>query len=1078
MKSRFQFNAIVRALFASGGLPARAWSVPGKMQVGINTGLTGYYSARRFANVLYDMAAWAPVTSGGGVRTPGTWSQFQGTLNGDGDGSGTDGKYFRAPIASTAYGMPGGVYTVFNPSGQEFGIGQFGNQTNVAFTTAKYVTFTYTPSSSGLYLWCRRSLQNTGAGNLQVILPGCVGNGTVDTTNGTYLTNGATGITSGNPWNPDFLTFSSGLSVQHMRWMTTLRVIGSVERDWSDRVQPTSIAFTSHLGTGNAIPYELVIDFANRMGIDPWTNIPPQATDAFITSCASLHASLLNANRRVLAEYSNEAWNYASAYLDGTKFVNYLQYTKYFATVSDASNPGAPVFLAPAHGRTVGDSLVLLATRENAFLGTNSIYFMQQGYTYTVSATDTNHFTLDLASAGRSLPTGLVNIQYCWAAEPGKSSSGSAPDVNYSTRQLAIWDAFDSALGVGRVVHSCASQAANSNVTGNRISVGAMPSRAEHVHTAPYYSGLYWRVAFTGGGSKITPSCWASVGGTIYYGIYAAGSTPSNLDVVRGTGAGFIAGSTQSVSSMTATTGTAVTGLTDGTNYAAFAVFQESKTGYFWKIGTGTDSLNPTNVLSTVAAGAQPCFDTFANQATRCRLDSVSTSKDAAHQAAIAAAGSSATLITYEGGPDFNGANCPAELTAWLLTNYFPSAAHVGTFTHSLNHLARVGFRSHSFFIDIAGLNSGVTAVGDAWLYDLVPNTLYTATAVDGRYAAMAAFGGTVNAQAAFPGTLTANRLATPITSVPGGFPYTVYAGLPGGYTYSIVSGDWTSNFAISGTNVVMANATGLNFTGYSPELLTIEASDGFSSTSFTLLVPIGSAWYESDAQFVWDSVGAAAGTSMTPPSNLPFISYGSALVEIAGTGNPVITSSSGTVSNDLWKMATYVFAGTNGMQANIPTNVPFLVAHVVDVGDQTTTFQYQLGIGAASNSISYGVGSSITNSRWRLVVAGTTLFSGLADCASNPAKGTKSLKWMYVDPVNGTAIAGVNQTPYVAGALSGLTISNTTLGPDVRIGTANGGSSSQSQMYHGSVQVLARAGLTQTQALAIVQNMQTHHGI
>lgn len=1063
-----------------GGKARRPWSVSGQMQVGMNAGPINAYNARRFANICYDMNPWQPaILSGGGVRTPGAWSQNQGTLIGDGDGSGTDGKYFRATIASTAYGLPAGVYTVFNPSGQELALGAFSSLYLQTFTTAKYFQFTYAPSNSGMFMWCRRSLQNTGAGNVQIILPGCVGDGTVDTVNGTYQLNGTHGITAGNPWNPDFLTFDSGLGLHHQRWMPMQRVIGSTEIDFSDRVLPTGISFTNFAGS-NAVPLELICDYSNRMGIDPWINMPSQSTPAYWAAAAAVCRTYLDPNRRTAVEYIDEGWNYAAAYIGDSQWVAWLQYTKHYAAVADVSVPGLPVFYQPSHGRSVGDSLVLFATRENAPLGNNAIYFMQQGYAYTISAvSDADHFTLNLAGASHVIPTGLVNIQYAWAAEPGKSSTGAVPDQNFATKQLAIWDAFDAALGVGRVVHVCASQAGNAAVTTNRMSTGAMATRAKHVAVAPYYSGLYWRATFTGGGSKITPSVWVSVAGTVYYGFYAAGSTPSDLDVVVGTGAGLISASSQSAAAFALTTGAALTGLTDGTSYAAFAVFKEAATGMVWKIGTGTDPLNPTSVFSTTTAGAQHCFDTFANQAARCRLNQVSTSNEVAHKAAIAAAGSSATLISYEGGGDFNGGE-PTELLSWLLVNYFPSTEHASTITHSLNHLARVGYQSYTHYIDIQG-GGVIAAVGNEYPYDLVPNQLFSATAVDGRYAAMAAFGGLVTAQAPISGSVSTNRAAAAILSSPGSFPHTVLSGLPGGFTYSIVNGDWLKNFGISGVSVVMNNATGINFSRYSPETLTIEANDGFSSTSFKLSIPLGSAWYESDAQFVLDSVGVASTATLTPPSNPPFASYGAVLTEVAGTGTPAVTSSSGTVSNDLLKMAGFVFANANALPANLPlydassNPIPMLIMILVDIGDQATTaFAYGVGIGSGSTSISFGTPSSASVTAWKVFIGGATV-AGQSD-GTCPAKGTKAVHWCFIDSANGQVVTGINQT---VGTTTNVAIpSGAPLSRDIRLGSYNGQTASNCQMYLGSIEVLSRPGLTLTQAKAAVQNAQTHHGI
>lgn len=1081
------------------------------MTVAFNTGADTYYAGRRYANVMLDMDAWQAVTSGGAVRTgttfvpsylytgsANTWSQHQGTLFGDGDGTGTDGKYFRAPIASTAYGMPAGVYTVFNPSGQEFGIGTFGGPTLVNYTSAKYVTFTYTPSASGMSAWCRRSLQNTGAGNLQIILPGCVGNGTVDTVNGTYQLNGTSGITSGNRWNPDYVTFHMNLGTHHLRFMEAMATKTSVDQEFSDRVLSTSISFASQYLTGHDMPHELVIDLANRTGIDPWINIKPQASSDCIAKVAALYAARLDPNRRINPEYTNEDWNFAGPFGPGANWVMYSQFTKRTAALSNATSPGLPIFYDPSHGRTVGDVVALFPTRENSYLAASAVnaanaappnqptgvptYYMSGGYSYTISAVpDADHFTLNLAGQGRTVPSGLVNILYAWTAQPGCAATLAQSNINHGLQQAAIWDAFDAALGPARVVHSMGSQAADASHTSGRLGAStATALRTEHVHVAPYYSGLYWIANLTGTGGLITPRLWSSAAGTAWWGVYASGSDPEDLDIVKQQGAGFIGGGGTLGTACAANPSSSpffpalppVSGLTDGTNYSAFIVFLETATGDFWRIGTLTDAKNPTNVLSTAGSPVY-LYDTYANQAARGRINTISTANADAHVAAIAAAGSSATLITYEGGPDM-ALSGNTQMQQWLL-DYFTDTTAVATMKHYYNHLARVGYRSFTHFIDIAG-GGNYAAVGYANVYDFVNNQLFSNTS-DPRYAMVAAFNGLVPKQTAISSGVSAARAATAVTAAPGSFPSTVYASLPGGFTCTIVNGDWTSNFAISGSNVVMVNATGIDFSTYSPRTLTIEAADAYSSVFFQLTIPLGTAWYPSDAQFVFDSVGVSSGTSLPTPSNFPFSNFGSPLALVTGTGTPPVASSSGTVSSDLLKMAGFVFANANGMTRTAQTNVPFMVAHVADIGDQTTTFQYQLGIGAGANSISWGIGSGITNSRWRLNINGVSVFSALLDAATNPAKGTKVVHWIFVDPVAGTAIAGQNQTPYSAGALSGLTIANATLGRDVRIGSSNGSATSQSQDYEGSLICLFRAGLTQSDTLAIVQAIQTHHG-
>lgn len=1090
-----------------GTIPAltSSWIPTASMNVAMNAGGDLLYAARRLANLVQSMGAWAPVTITGSARTTtyvpyanytgaaGTWSQWQGTLYGDGDGTGTDAKYFRAVVASSNYGLPStsnggdGLYIVLNPCGLDLAIGTAGQQAlSGGFRSDKYFTFTYPGNNgAGIDLWFRKAtFSNTGAGNVQIIPHAWIGNGTIDTVNGVISSPGTTGYTSGNPWNPDFIAAYQALNCHHIRWMAATNVNGGVERNLTDRVTPASMTFLcafasppSQINGGFCMPYEYMLDFSNRTNIHPWINIPHQATSAYITGVANIFNGL-NAGLQLVVEYVNETWNYAAAFGVGTAWTAYMQYTKHTSTPSDTSVPGAPVFLATAHGRSVGDSLQLFSTQENNVAGMP--YYVQGNSSYTISAVpDANHFTLDFTAAGHSCPSNLPNIMWAWQNEPGCASTLVQANINHGLQQLAIWDTFDSVMGSSRIVHSMGSQAADASHTSGRVGASAGTiARTELVHVAPYYSGLYWGIQSKGGGGSITPHIFTSTSGTVWWGVYASGSTPTKIDIVNQTGAGFIGGGgatgtsvawSQSIPQPSLPT---VSGLTDGTNYAVFFILKEAATGYFWKIGTGTDAQNPTNVLSTNGSISY-IYDTYANQSIRARANGISTANYTAQAAAISSVGSTAKLLTYECGADMalasgiGDALCGSMVT-WLV-GFLGDAANVAAMQNNYYNMARVGFKNHTYYMDNQG-----SASGNA-VYDFIKDAWF-ANHSDGRFAMVAAFNGSVPQYAPISSSVYAPITTAAITSAPS-YPYTV-ATLTAGYTYTLMTGDWTDNFSISGLNLVMNNGTGVDYSQYAPRTLTIEVADAYSSQFFPVTIPLGTAWWPVDSQYVWDSVGASAGTSMTPPGVVPFSSFGSPLTQVTGTGNPVITSSSGTVTNDVWKMATYVYGNNSALTQNISTTLPFLIAHIVDIGDQTTTFQYQLGVGSASNSISWGVGTSNTNSRWRVILNGSTVISGLLDGASNPSKGTKVVHWMYCDPIAGTAIGGQNQTDYTAGALSGLSLGNYSVGGDVRIGTANAGTSSQSQMYHGSVIVLSRSGMTKADAKAIVQSMQTHHGI
>ncbi|HEY9629303.1 MAG TPA: cellulose-binding protein [Coleofasciculaceae cyanobacterium] len=105
-------------------------------------------------------------------------------------------------------------------------------------------------------------------------------------------------------FNPAFIEKTQKFSaLRFMDWMNTN---SSEQREWSDRpkVEDASYAF------GKGVPLEIMIALANRLGADPWFNMPHKATDDYMQKFASLAKEKLDSKLKVYVELSNEVWNW------------------------------------------------------------------------------------------------------------------------------------------------------------------------------------------------------------------------------------------------------------------------------------------------------------------------------------------------------------------------------------------------------------------------------------------------------------------------------------------------------------------------------------------------------------------------------------------------------------------------------------------------------------------------------------------------------------------------------------------------------------------------------------------------
>ena len=104
-------------------------------------------------------------------------------------------------------------------------------------------------------------------------------------------------------FNPLWLDRIADMRVlRFMDWMFTN---GSVQTKWDDR--PT-LNDASYVWRG--VPVEVMVALANKVGADPWFNMPHAADDAYMSAFAEYVRDHLDPTLLANVEYSNEVWNF------------------------------------------------------------------------------------------------------------------------------------------------------------------------------------------------------------------------------------------------------------------------------------------------------------------------------------------------------------------------------------------------------------------------------------------------------------------------------------------------------------------------------------------------------------------------------------------------------------------------------------------------------------------------------------------------------------------------------------------------------------------------------------------------
>jgi hypothetical protein len=105
-------------------------------------------------------------------------------------------------------------------------------------------------------------------------------------------------------FNPVFLERTRKYKVlRYMNWMETNTE--NQDGTWAARPRLTHARWTDQGG----VPFEVLIELANRLNAYPWFNMPHRASDDYVRNFAQTVRDKLAPTLKVYLEYSNETWN-------------------------------------------------------------------------------------------------------------------------------------------------------------------------------------------------------------------------------------------------------------------------------------------------------------------------------------------------------------------------------------------------------------------------------------------------------------------------------------------------------------------------------------------------------------------------------------------------------------------------------------------------------------------------------------------------------------------------------------------------------------------------------------------------
>ena len=108
---------------------------------------------------------------------------------------------------------------------------------------------------------------------------------------------------AGEIFNPQWLALMKDMRL--VRFMTWMKTNDSTQSEWADRPQVTDYTYDLR-----GAPLEVMLALVNRIGADPWFNMPHLATSDYMAQFAGMVGDQLRPDLKVHVEYSNEVWNF------------------------------------------------------------------------------------------------------------------------------------------------------------------------------------------------------------------------------------------------------------------------------------------------------------------------------------------------------------------------------------------------------------------------------------------------------------------------------------------------------------------------------------------------------------------------------------------------------------------------------------------------------------------------------------------------------------------------------------------------------------------------------------------------
>lgn len=252
---------------------------------------------------------------------------------------------------------------------------------------------------------------------------------------------------AGEIFTPEFVEFHQDDRV--LRWMEALETNENpphAEGDFDDG--PDLDYYTFNLGTthteANGFSIDAIVAFSNKTGVDPWINVPVNASDAYVQGMAEYIEANLDPKLKVHIELGNENWN--------SGFDTYTH--------------------AQAEGLARWGELQLQTDGSGQFVldGSGDPIVLQDGYFFSPDAAAANGYTLASLAADLGLGHGIYDEGFAWAQWQSMRATQVAEIVD------AAFIAGDAQTADARVEHVLGSQAGGS---GNTPVLMAAPVWAE-----------------------------------------------------------------------------------------------------------------------------------------------------------------------------------------------------------------------------------------------------------------------------------------------------------------------------------------------------------------------------------------------------------------------------------------------------------------------------------------------------------------------------------------------------------------------------------------------------------------------